>query len=164
MSYIGSKRSSSLVSATEITLDGAKLKSSGDSITKSDGTTAVLRESGGVVTLGNATIDSSVTFPAMGQLAKWSGSTSTSASVPFALDGVSNYTFIGIGRYELDPYGPITLSLIIDSSNGTISSKTDNWGNSFNESFNNSTKVLTITTDNNHSILYCLIFKGAIPQ
>jgi len=51
MSYIGSQRSSSLVSATEITLDGAKLKSSGDSITKSDGTTAVLSESGGVVTL-----------------------------------------------------------------------------------------------------------------
>ena len=50
MSYIGSKRSSSLVSATEITLDGAKLKSSGDSITKSDGTTAVLSESSGTVT------------------------------------------------------------------------------------------------------------------
>ena len=54
--YVGSKRSSSLVSATEITLDGAKLKSSGDSITKSDGTTAVLSESGGNVTLGNATL------------------------------------------------------------------------------------------------------------
>jgi len=60
MSYIGSKRSSSLVSATEITLDGAKLKSSGDSITKSDGTTAVLSESGGVVTFKNATLASSV--------------------------------------------------------------------------------------------------------
>jgi hypothetical protein len=62
--YIGSKRSSSLVSATEITLDGAKLKSSGDSITKSDGTTAVLSESGGVVTLNNGTIGSGVVFPA----------------------------------------------------------------------------------------------------
>jgi hypothetical protein len=51
MSYIGSKRSSSLVSATEITLDGAKLKSSGNSITKSDGTTSVLSESSGTVTL-----------------------------------------------------------------------------------------------------------------
>ena len=49
--YFGSKRSSSLVSATDITLDGAKLKSSGDSITKSDGTTAVLSESSGTVTL-----------------------------------------------------------------------------------------------------------------
>jgi len=64
MSYIGSKRSSSLVSATEITLDGAKLKSSGNSITKSDGTTAVLSESGGVVTLNNGTIGSGVVFPA----------------------------------------------------------------------------------------------------
>jgi hypothetical protein len=61
--YVGSKRSSSLVSATEITLDGAKLKSSGDSITKSDGTTAVLSESSGTVTfdadvstIGSATI------------------------------------------------------------------------------------------------------------
>jgi len=61
--YVGSKRSSSLVSATEITLDGAKLKSSGNSITKSDGTTAVLSESGGVVTLNNGTIGSGVTFP-----------------------------------------------------------------------------------------------------
>jgi hypothetical protein len=61
MSYIGSKRSSSLVSATEITLDGAKLKSSGDSITKSDGTTAVLSESSGVVTVttNNAVIEGS---------------------------------------------------------------------------------------------------------
>jgi hypothetical protein len=41
-----------------------KLKSSGDSITKSDGTTAVLSESGGVVTLNNGTIGSGVTFPA----------------------------------------------------------------------------------------------------
>jgi len=62
--YVGSKRSSSLVSATEITLDGAKLKSSGDSITKSDGTTSVLSESGGVVTLNNGTIGSGVVFPA----------------------------------------------------------------------------------------------------
>ena len=59
--YFGSKRYSSLVSATDITLDGAKLKSSGDSITKSDGTTAVLSESGGVVTLGNATLGGTVT-------------------------------------------------------------------------------------------------------
>jgi len=66
MSYIGSKRSSSLVSATEITLDGAKLKSSGDSITKSDGTTAVLSESAGVVTLNNITVGSNIS--GIGQL------------------------------------------------------------------------------------------------
>ena len=41
-----------------------KLKSSGDSITASDGTTSVLSESGGVVTLNNGTIGSGVVFPA----------------------------------------------------------------------------------------------------
>lgn len=62
--YIGSKRSSSLVSATEITLDGAKLKSSGDSITKSDGTTSILSESSGTATLNNVTLGSGVVFSA----------------------------------------------------------------------------------------------------
>ena len=41
-------------------IDGIKLKSSGNSITKSDGTTTVLSESGGVVTLGNTTLSNSV--------------------------------------------------------------------------------------------------------
>jgi len=44
-------------------IDGIKLKSSGNSITKSDGTTAVLSESAGVVTLNNGTIGSDVVFP-----------------------------------------------------------------------------------------------------
>ena len=39
-------------------IDGIKLKSSGDSVTKSDGTTAVLSESGGVVTLANSVVGS----------------------------------------------------------------------------------------------------------
>lgn len=124
----------------------------------------VLSESGGTVTLGNATLASNNTFPAIGQLAAWHGATGTSASITFTLDGVSSYTIIGLGRYESDPYGPHTLSFIIDSSNGTISNKTDNWGNSFNESFNNSTKVLTITTDSSHSVLFVLIYKGAVTE
>ena len=41
-----------------------KLKSSGDSLTASDGNTSVLSESGGVVTLNNGTIGSGVVFPA----------------------------------------------------------------------------------------------------
>jgi len=45
----GDKIHSGTISSS--TLDGIKLKSSGDSITKSDGTTAVLSESGSVVTL-----------------------------------------------------------------------------------------------------------------
>ena len=61
MSYIGSKRSSSLVSTKGITLEEVKLAASGNSITKSDGTTAVLSESGGVVTLTTNTILEAVT-------------------------------------------------------------------------------------------------------
>jgi len=61
-SISGDKIHSGTISSS--TLDGIKLKSSGDSITKSDGTTAVLSESGGVVTLNNGTISSSVVFPA----------------------------------------------------------------------------------------------------
>jgi len=47
----GDKIHSGTISSS--TLDGIKLKSSGNSITKSDGTTAVLSESGGEVTLQN---------------------------------------------------------------------------------------------------------------
>jgi hypothetical protein len=58
----GDKIHSGTISSS--TLDGIKLKSSGNSITASDGTTAVLSESGGVVTLNNGTIGSGVVFPA----------------------------------------------------------------------------------------------------
>lgn len=46
---------------TTISNSAIKLKSSGNSITKSDGTTAVLSESGGVVTLGTVTLGGTVT-------------------------------------------------------------------------------------------------------
>ena len=54
------------VALTGGTLTGTEidLKSSGTTIYKSDGTTAVLSESGGVVTLNNGTIGSGVVFPA----------------------------------------------------------------------------------------------------
>jgi hypothetical protein len=58
----GDKIHSGTISSS--TLDEIKLKSSGNSITKSDGSTAVLSESGGVVTLNNGTIGSGVVFPA----------------------------------------------------------------------------------------------------
>jgi hypothetical protein len=58
----GDKIHSGTISSS--TLDGIKLNSSGNSITKSDGTTAVLSESGGLVTLNNGTIGSGVVFPA----------------------------------------------------------------------------------------------------
>jgi hypothetical protein len=59
-----------------------KLKSSGDSITASDGTTSVLSESAGVVTLNNGTIGSGVTFPAghVLQVVYQNGTTETSYS------------------------------------------------------------------------------------
>jgi len=98
MSYIGSKRSSSLVSATEITLDGAKLKSSGDSITKSDGTTAVLSESGGVVTLNNGTIGSGVTFPA-GHVIQYKRKEDTTSG-DFNLSGAGSTTAQATGLSE----------------------------------------------------------------
>jgi len=46
--------------ATTVSNSTFKLNSSGNSITKSDGTTAVLSESGGIVTLKNSTVDTTV--------------------------------------------------------------------------------------------------------
>lgn len=69
-------------------IDGIKLKSSGDSITKSDGTTAVLSESGGVVTLNNGTIGSGVHFPA-GHVIQSKTST-LSSGFNFTIGGANN--------------------------------------------------------------------------
>jgi hypothetical protein len=116
--YIGSKRSNSLVSATEITLDGAKLKSSGDSITKSDGTTAVLSESGGVVTLNNGTIGSGVVFPA--------GGTGNAVSIAFIqerhADGTNKGSVAGENKRELNTiyHDPDSLISSVSSSEFTI--------------------------------------------
>ena len=67
-----------------------KLKSSGNSITKSDGTTAVLSESGGVVTLNNGTIGSGVVFPA-GHIIQFAQSfTETGAGVIGVLNSVGS--------------------------------------------------------------------------
>jgi len=68
------------------------LKSSGTTIYKSDGTTAVLSESGGVVTLNNGTIGSSVVFPANMVLNVWSSSktdTASTTSTSFTSTGLS---------------------------------------------------------------------------
>jgi hypothetical protein len=71
----GDKIHSGTISSS--TLDGIKLKSSGNSITKSDGTTAVLSESGGVVTLNNGTLGSGVVFPPNKIINIWSAPRST---------------------------------------------------------------------------------------
>ena len=131
MSYIGSKRSSSLVSATEITLDGAKLKSSGDSITKSDGTTSVLSESGGVVTLNNITAGSNIS--GIGQLVgtSYANAGSTSGN-QVTLESSKRYHVIhstfsdnGTGTYveytelSTDSSGNVTITarISLDSTN-----------------------------------------------
>lgn len=128
MSYIGSKRSSSLVSFDE------------------------------------GTIGSGVVFPPIGQLSFWHGNASVSTSVDFTLDGISSYTVIFNGRHSSTPFFPKNLTFIIDSSNGTITSKTDSWSASLNESFNNSTKVLTLSSSSDTDIMHILIFKGAITE
>lgn len=139
MSYIGSKRSSSLVSATEITLDGAKLKSSGDSITKSDGTTAVLSESSGTVTFttNNAIIEGS----SSGDLVRITQTGSGNAlvvedsanpdSTPFIVDSSGN---VGIGTSS-----PATLLHIESTASSNIKVKnTGDTGTNINYDANRS--------------------------
>lgn len=59
---------------------------------------------------------------------------------------------------------PKNLTFIIDSSDGTITSKTDSWSTSLNESFDNSTKVLTLSSSSDTQIMSILIFKGAVTE
>lgn len=115
-------------------------------------------------TITGGTIGSSVVFPAIGQLAFWYGNASASSSITFTLDGVSSYTVIFNGRDNTTPFFPKNLTFIIDSSDGTITSKTDSWSTSLNESFNNSTKVLTLSTGSDTQVMSILIFKGAITE
>lgn len=56
------------------------------------------------VDVKNATLDSTVTFPAIGQLAFWYGNASASSSITFTLDGVSSYTVIFNGRHNSTPF------------------------------------------------------------
>jgi hypothetical protein len=115
-------------------------------------------------TISNATLDSTNTFPAIGQLAFWYGNASASSSITFTLDGVSSYTVIFNGRDNSTPFFPKNLTFIIDSSDGTITSKTDSWSTSLNESFDNSTKVLTLSSSSDTQIMSILIFKGAVTE
>jgi len=128
MSYIGSKRSSSLVSFDE------------------------------------GTIGSGVVFPAIGQLAFWYGYSGANSSITFTLDGISSYTVLFTGRHTSSPLYAKNLTFIINSSNGTITNKTDIWANELNESYNTSTNVLTLTTGGSTSVMQILIFKGAITE
>ena len=110
------------------------------------------------------TLDSGVVFPAIGQLAFWHGYSAPSSSITFTLDGISSYTVLFTGRHASSPLFPKNLSFIINSSNGTITNKTDAWHNSLNESYNTSTNVLTLTGDSSTEVMHILIFRGAITE
>ena len=113
-------------------------------------------------TLSAGTIGSAVTFnPAIGQLAFYSHYHGTSSTISCTLDGTSSYLVIVQGRKSSGTYHVINLSFKIDSSDGTISEGSDPWTNDLNESFNNSSKVLTIASDGDSEIMNTLIFKGA---
>lgn len=140
------------------------LKSSGTSVYKSDGTTSVISESSGTVTINNATLGSSVVFPAIGQLAFWHGYAAASSSHTFTLDGTNSYTVLVTGRHTSSPLYTKNLTFIIDSATGTVTSKTDPWGTALNESYDTSTNVLTLSTDSSTELMQILIFKGAITE
>ena len=124
----------------------------------SDGSTTITNG-----TLSAGTIESSVNFnPAIGQLVFWHGY--TSSSITCTLDGTSTYVVLVLGRIESSPYYPINLTFMIDSSDGSITNKTDAWGAALDESFDNSTKVLTLSKSGSNSIMQALIFKGAVTE
>ena len=100
-----------------------------------------------------------------GLLAFFQGYKSTSSTTTFTLDGSSIYTVAVAGRnYGGGVYYATRLSFDIDSSNGTISNKLDVWGDQLNESFDNNTKILTITNDSGNEIFYIFIYYGPIAR
>ena len=171
------------VTLSNVTASGIKMSSSGNTITDSAGN-AVISESGGNVTLGNVRLPASGgiknssgnnvlseaggivslqnvvgTTKLDGTLAFFGGSTAGNRS--FTLDGVSKYHVFAWVRYDADPYYPMVLSFVIDSSDGTITKKTDDWGTSVNESYNTSTKVLEIISQGG-TLMQVQIFYGDI--
>ena len=120
-------------------------------------------EGSGVVTAKNLTVDTTVkgTSKIDGTLAFFGGHTADNRS--FTLDGVSKYHVFAWVRYDADPYYPMVLTFVIDSSDGTITKKTDTWGSSVDESYNTSTKVLEIISQGG-SLMHVEIFYGDIPE
>ena len=120
-------------------------------------------EGSGVVTAKNLTVDTTVkgTSKIDGTLAFFGGHTADNRS--FTLDGVSKYHVFAWVRYDADPYYPMVLTFVIDSSDGTITKKTDTWGSSVDESYNTSTKVLEIISQGG-SLMHVQIFYGDIPE
>ena len=120
-------------------------------------------EGSGVVTAKNITVDTTVkgTSKIDGTLAFFGGSTADNRS--FTLDGVSKYHVFAWVRYDANPYYPMVLTFVIDSSDGTITKKTDEWSTSVDESYNTSTKVLEIVSQGG-TMIQVQIFYGDIPE
>ena len=116
-SISGDKIHSGTISSS--TLDGIKLKSSGNSITASDGTTPVLSESGGVVTLAHDIIDGSSSY-GFAQI-KLTGDVGTQGWITFnTVLGDSNFTISN--EFITLPYSGIYH--IVFSGTGIISANT----------------------------------------
>jgi len=123
----------------------------------------VFNENNQTVTAKNLTVDTTVkgTSKIDGTLAFFGGSTGDNRS--FTLDGVSKYHVFAWVRHDADPYYPKVLSFVLDSSDGTITKKTDQWGNDINEVYNSTTKVLEIQSSSG-TIMQVQIFYGDITE
>lgn len=101
------------------TLDGIKLKSSGNSITKSDGTTSVLSESGGVVTLNNITVGSNVS--GIGQLIGISyAASSQTAGNQVTLESSKSYHVIHSSYQSAVPATYVEYTELSTDSSGNV--------------------------------------------
>ena len=121
-------------------------------------------EGSGVVTAKNLTVDTTVkgTSKIDGTLAFFGGHTADNRS--FTLDGVSKYHVFAWVRYDADPYYPMVLTFVLDSSDGTVTKQTLNWGaGNVNHTYNATTKVLEVTSGGG-SLIHVQIFYGDIPE
>ena len=105
----------------------------------------VFNENNQTVTAKNLTVDTTVkgTSKIDGTLAFFGGFTADNRS--FTLDGVSKYHIFAWVRYDASPYYPMVMALVLDSSDGTVTKQTLNWGNgNVNHTYNATTKVLEV--------------------
>ena len=152
------------IASYDTTTDKVAIKLSDDVSINDSAGNVVLGNSGLTSNVDMSNVDmSNVVFPAIGQLAFWHGYSGPSSNINFTLDGVSSYTVIFNCRYNSHPYFPMNLTMIVNSANGTISNKTRSWVE-LSESFNNSTKVLTLSGDSTVDTMSILIFRGAITE
>jgi len=124
----------------------------------------VFSENNQTVTAKNLTVDTTVkgTSKIDGTLAFFGGTTGDNRS--FTLDGVSKYHIFAWVRYDADPHYPMVMSLVLDSSDGTVTKQTLHWGSgSVNHTYNATTKVLVVTSGGG-LLMQVQIFYGDIPE